>query len=172
LNGFHLSTLDQKKFELRLFGNWETSLNGVPMPRLRSRKGQWLLAYLALNSGAEVDRGRVAALLWPDSYDSHSRASLRQTLTDLRSALGSEAWRVESPSPLTLRFRDDEAFVDVIEFQRGIASTDLSRKEAAAILYRGPLLADCTEEWVVLDRSRIEEQYLDCAETVCRDQMA
>ena len=41
---------------LRLFGPFEVHVNGGPLPRLRSRKGQWLLALLALRHGAPVDK--------------------------------------------------------------------------------------------------------------------
>jgi DNA-binding SARP family transcriptional activator len=41
---------------IRLLGPFEVRLRGQPLPRLRSRKGQWLLALLALRHGHEVDR--------------------------------------------------------------------------------------------------------------------
>ena len=41
---------------LRLFGSFEAYRGEVPLPRLRRRKDQWLLALLALKPGAEVAR--------------------------------------------------------------------------------------------------------------------
>lgn len=61
------------------------------MPPLRSRKGYWLLALLALRAGREVERTWLLAALWPDSPESAARTSLRTSLKDLRCALGPEA---------------------------------------------------------------------------------
>src|SRR5437773_1914867 len=52
--------------ELRLFGPMEVRIGSTPLPRLRSRKGLWLLALLALRAGREVERGWLAGTLWPD----------------------------------------------------------------------------------------------------------
>src|SRR5215216_3813849 len=85
-----------------LFGPFELRVNGTPPPRLRSRKGEWLLALLALRHGAEVERSWLAATLWPDSPDLQAMANLRISLTDLRRALGTEAHRLRSPAARTL----------------------------------------------------------------------
>ena len=82
---------------LRLFGPFEARLHGQPLPRLRSRKGQWLLALLALRHGCEVSRAWLAGTLWPDSTEEAAYASLRNSLKDLRRALGVEAGRLRSP---------------------------------------------------------------------------
>src|SRR6266542_3539543 len=42
---------------VRLFGPFSAWVAGSPLPRLRSRKGQWLLALLLLRDRREVDRG-------------------------------------------------------------------------------------------------------------------
>src|SRR5438552_8269290 len=87
---------------IRLFGPFEVQLNGAPLPRLRTRKGQWLLALLALRHGCEVDRAWLAGVLWPESSEAQALGSLRNSLTDLRHALGQEAGRLRSPSFHTL----------------------------------------------------------------------
>lgn len=51
----------------------------------RGRKTRALLAYLAIGGGRAVSRDRVAELLWSDRGEEQARASLRQTLTELRS---------------------------------------------------------------------------------------
>src|SRR5690349_844845 len=87
---------------IRLFGPFDVRVGGQSLPRLRSRKGQWLLSLLALRSPREVERAWVAGTLWPDSTESQAFANLRLSLTDLRTALGSEAYRLQSPTPHTL----------------------------------------------------------------------
>lgn len=65
---------------LRLFGPFEAQVNGEPLPRLRSRKGSWLLALLALRHGREVDRSWLAGTLWPESAEPQALLSLRVTI--------------------------------------------------------------------------------------------
>src|SRR5579871_3016687 len=101
---------------IRLFGPLEVSLHGRPLPPLRSQRGKWLLALLALRPGREVERMWLAGMLWPDSTDAQALATLRRTLTDLRRVLGAEARRISSPSRHTLRFDLTHASVDAIEF--------------------------------------------------------
>src|SRR5947209_19439625 len=83
-----MSDRTQPALTIRLFGPFEVRLNGAPLPRLRTRKGQWLLAVLTLRHGCEVDRAWLAGLLWPESSEAQALASLRNCLTDLRRALG------------------------------------------------------------------------------------
>ena len=42
--------------DIRLFGSFDVRVEGRPLRPLRTRKGQWLLALLALRHGREVDR--------------------------------------------------------------------------------------------------------------------
>jgi hypothetical protein len=42
--------------EIRLFGPVQVRVGGAPLPRLRSRKGLWLLALLTLRAGRDVER--------------------------------------------------------------------------------------------------------------------
>src|SRR5579859_3566493 len=55
--------------EIRLFGPFEARVLGKPLPRLRSRKGKWLLALLTLHHDRPVERGWLAGTFWPDSPD-------------------------------------------------------------------------------------------------------
>src|SRR5688500_1421769 len=73
--------------QMRLFGALDVRVGGRPMPRLRSRKGHWLLALLALRAGRDVDRTWLAGTLWPEDAEADGRRSLRQSLHDLRLAL-------------------------------------------------------------------------------------
>src|SRR5947209_14054724 len=83
---------------LHLFGPFEVRLHGQPLPRLRSRKGQWLLALLALRHGCEVERSWLAGTLWPESPEARAFSGLRASLADLRRAMGPEAGRLHSPT--------------------------------------------------------------------------
>src|SRR5207248_7379106 len=122
-------------------------VGSLPLPRLRSRKGLWLLALLALRPGRDVDRGWLTGTLWPDCDEADGRHSLRQSLYDLRLALGPEACRLTGETPQTLRLDLSGAIVDVLAFDAAVRSTgkmpvppeEVQSLEAAVRLYRGPL---------------------------------
>ena len=158
--------------ELRLFGPIEARVGSHPLPHLRSRKGLWLLALLALRGGRDVDRDWIAGTLWPDCEESHGRHSMRQTLYDLRLALGPEAWRLTSDEPRTLRLALDGLSVDVLEFDAAIERGAPASLESAVGLYRGPLLEDCPEEWALEGRRLREQAFLAALETLASDAKA
>src|SRR5262249_29132109 len=162
------------RLELRLFGAMDVRLGSRQLPRLRSRKGTWLLALLALRGGREVERDWLAATLWPDYDGAASRRSLRQSPHDLRLALGPEARRLEGRYARTLRLDVAGAFVDVLAFDAAVARARggepaeraLAIDSLAAVvqLYRGPLIEDCAEEWCLAERRQREQDYVRALE--------
>jgi predicted ATPase/DNA-binding SARP family transcriptional activator/class 3 adenylate cyclase len=157
---------------LRLFGPFEVCLNGAPLPRLRSRKGQWLLALLALRLGREVERGGLAGTLWPESSEALALASLRMSLANLRQALGSEAGRLRSPTPHTLCLDLAGAEADAAAFDEAIAQGDTPSLEKAVALYRGPLLEGWVEEWAFQERQVREQAFLATLEKLAAQALA
>src|SRR5688572_12377688 len=87
---------------ISLFGPFAVHVNGVPLLRLRWRKGEVILALMILRHPRPVERAWLAGLLWPNCAQSRGLATLRRYLTDLRRALGSEAGRLRSPTPSSL----------------------------------------------------------------------
>lgn len=154
--------------QIKLLGPFDVRLDGRPLPPVRSRKGLWLLAQLALRQGREVDRTWLAGTLWSESPDTQALASLRRTLTDLRAALGAFDGKVVTPNPKSLLLVESGVWVDVAEFDRLATSTELDDLEAALALYRGPLLEGCAEEWVLGDRQSREETFLQASERAAR----
>src|SRR5947207_15408197 len=112
LLGYSMGSLGQHSLQIGLLGPLEVWVNDQPLPRLRSRKGYWLLALLVLRHGREVRREWLAETLWPDSMPDEAFASLRQSLSDLRRALGPAAGRLHSPTPRTLLLDLQDAAVD------------------------------------------------------------
>jgi predicted ATPase/DNA-binding SARP family transcriptional activator len=151
---------------VRLLGPWDVRVHGQPLPPLRSRKGEWLLALLFLRSGAAVERDWLAGLLWPESTPSQALFNLRRNLTDLRHALGPEAGRLGTPTARTLSLDPTGADVDLLGFDAALARGDLPSLETAVRLYHGPLLAECCEEWIAPERTAREQAYLGALETL------
>jgi predicted ATPase/DNA-binding SARP family transcriptional activator/tetratricopeptide (TPR) repeat protein len=151
---------------LRLFGPIEVSTRGKPLPRLRRRKGFWMLALLALRSPQEVSRSWLAGMLWPDSPEPKALCSLRALLVELRQALGPETHRLRSPTKHTLQLPLEGVEVDVHAFDAALAVGDETGLREAVALYRGTLLEGCTEEWVLQERRPREQAYLQALATL------
>jgi predicted ATPase/DNA-binding SARP family transcriptional activator len=151
---------------ITLFGPMQVRIEGKPLPPLRSRKSLWLLALLTLRHDRPVERGWLAGTLWPDVNQTRASSNLRSVVSELRQALGSQAYRLQSPSRRTLRLDLTGMDVDVRAFDAAIGSQNLLILERAVALYRGPLLEGCTEEWVFPEREKREQGCLRALETL------
>lgn len=115
-----------------------------------TRKATALLAYLAF-VGRPTRRDTLAALLWPETDPTRARATLRRTLSTLKSALGGRWLEIERN---TVALAGAGVWFDVDELRRLIASTRehehppnetcsqcLEPLQQAIALDRGPFLA-------------------------------
>ena len=92
---------------LALLGGFAMNLSGEEI-RIAIQKGKALIAYLVLSPTQNESRERVAGLLWSESEEFHARASLRQTLRQLRQAF-------------------DDAGIAVLEADRSGIRVDLTK---------------------------------------------
>jgi tetratricopeptide (TPR) repeat protein len=71
--------------EIRCWGDFSIrdAATGADL-RPRGRKARAMLAYLALHAGKPISRARLTGLLWSERGEDQARASLRQTLFELR----------------------------------------------------------------------------------------
>jgi predicted ATPase/DNA-binding SARP family transcriptional activator/uncharacterized protein HemY len=157
---------DTPALAITLFGPMQVRVHGHPLPRLRSRKALWLLALLTLRQGRPVERKWLAGTLWPDVGESHSAASLRAVLSELRGALGSESGRLESPSRHTLSLNLTSAQVDLSEFDQAVAQGEVQALQKAVGLYCGLLLEGCSEEWIIPEREAREQSCLQALQAL------
>jgi len=81
----HCRTEGGSLLEIRLLGPPEVTLDGVAI-EVDTRKAIALLAYLAIERSATRDT--LATLFWADSSAERARATLRRTLSSLRSGIG------------------------------------------------------------------------------------
>ncbi len=154
-----IETREFSSLDLRLFGSFEASVNGIPLPRLRTRKGAVLLALLALKGGKFVEREWLAGTLWPDSEPKQALYNLRQSLSDLRRALGPGAVLLHSPTSRTLLLRPQGVSCDVLRFDSLVAQGNTDSWEAALALYTGPLLEPWYEDCLLQERESREESF-------------
>ena len=163
---------DGESLTIQMFGGLVVDVGGKPLPALRSRKSGWLLALLALSAGREVRRDALANALWPESLPSDALTGLRQSLADLRKALGPEACRLRAPTTRTLRFDVTGATIDALEFDQDAARKDRNSLRRAVELVRGPLLDGCAEPWAIAEREARQQTYIHALETLAAQALA
>lgn len=149
---------------IRCFGTFEVRIDGKRMERPRTQKGSRLLALLILHHDRDTERNSLARLFWSHCSAGRCRSNLKVALRNLRDCLGPAHDHRLPRSRVTLRIDLDGADVDLLAFDAAIRRGDANALREAVALYRGPLLEGWTEAWVVAERARREEQYLDALE--------
>ena len=116
-------------FQVQLLGRFALRSATGDEISVPSKKGQALIAVLALADGAPVPRERLTGLLWSERGETQARGSLRQALTALRRVFEGEA-----PSPLVIEA--DHAALDLAAAEvdavvcKGIHNGNLSCRKA------------------------------------------
>ncbi len=127
------------------------------------RRGQALLAYLALKETRSEKREVLVDLLWPDRFKEQAQASLRQVLFELRAAAANHALIVEA-SRTAVALGPGIASCDAWELEGPPRLSGLEGAEDRLSLYRGPLLdgspigSEPFGQWAAIQRSRLEGQ--------------
>ena len=116
--------------------------DGVELAPPASKRARAVLAYLALNAGAQP-RAKLAARFWPDVLDESARTSLRVALTELRQALGEAAGYVVGTRQ-TVALDGPGLNVDTREFDHALRKGDPVRALAAC---RAPILDGFEDDW-------------------------
>lgn len=157
---------------IRLLGGFVLVYDGCPVAEITSGRTQALLAYLVLHRQTAQTRQRIAFQLWPESTDDQARANLRKELYRLRHALpiADELLRVDAK---TLQWLPNGNFsLDVAEFEAAVKAAEQATDrrtiraslEQAIELYRGDLLPDQEDEWVVAERERLQQLHVRALE--------
>ena len=146
---------------LSLLGRFTLQHDGRVV-RLRTRKEEGLLAYLALHPGSHP-REVLAELYWGDTPEEQAKGSLRAALADLRAALDPD---VLFSDRVAVQFCPPPGFrVDVLEFRteatRYLSTPALDPAAFDPALYTGELLAGHYDDWVLAERERLRQLYLD-----------
>jgi DNA-binding SARP family transcriptional activator/TolB-like protein/Tfp pilus assembly protein PilF len=130
-----------------------------------TRKASALLVYLALSPRGSRSREHLANTFWDRSAEEQARASLRQTLSSLRKALGIKADLLESDAE-TVGIQRDRLEIDALEFEALATSASQTDLEQAAEMYQGAFLEgfslkeDGFEEWLAFTRQQYNEMAL------------
>ena len=154
---------------IELFGSFQIRYQNVPLDGFDAPRLQSLLAFLLLHRDAPQPRKHLAFLLWQDSSEKQAHNNLRNLVYLLRKALP-EVDRFLFADTQTLQWRADAPFTaDVDEFMKLTADNEtpttngetVRRLASAVNLYQGDLLPACYDEWLLPERERLRELYVD-----------
>ncbi|HTP11661.1 MAG TPA: BTAD domain-containing putative transcriptional regulator, partial [Anaerolineae bacterium] len=146
---------------LYLLGSLKLFADGVPLALATPPKTLQLLAYLLLHRHSAVTRDQLAFALWPDRSEVEARGQLRRYLYRLRQFLPEGEWLITQGEQVQWNTAADY-WLDVAEFEElsgGALRAD--RLEVALRLYTHDLLIDLYEDWVIIERERLYNLYLD-----------
>lgn len=151
--------------ELRLIGPDGTDLTP------RGRKARAALAFAALSPSSSASRDQLAAMLWADRPDDQARASLRQSLQELRRAFDPVQATALQIDRDRVRLMPDQIWIDAVEVGELLASTEVGAPSRAAALWRGELLANLAlrspefDNWLRLEREAQRRRLIDALTT-------
>ncbi|MBQ1019727.1 AfsR/SARP family transcriptional regulator [Micromonospora sp. D93] len=159
------------QMEFRILGPIEAVRAGQSV-RLAGPQQRSVLAALLLARGRMVSVGRLVRLLWAEQPPVTARTQLRKRVSELRASLGSErirSWRDGYAMRVAPGELDLDRFLD--EVRRAAVLGDAGRlAEASTALgaglgwWRGPALADGTDELTAAEAPQLEEARLAAIE--------
>src|SRR5262245_56603729 len=144
---------------IRLLGPLKIENNGNAVA-LSSKKARALLGYLVLRQGTEISRSILTGLLWGERSDSQARASLRQTLSELRGALAGSINRPIVSSKEAISWSPGMAWIDTNFLESAVEADDYETLRQAAELVGGELMEGLSinetsfEQWLTAERER------------------
>lgn len=149
---------DAAGLRIRLLGPMSITNDGQPV-LIVSRKGRALIGYLALREGVEFARLSLTRLLWGERSEGQARASLRQTLSELRSALDGSVQSIVATRE-TVKWMPGSAWLDAKALETLANTDDIDALKEAARLIGGDLMEGLVvgeapyEEWLASERER------------------
>ncbi len=147
---------------IHLLGEFSLVYDDQPVTTVNTARLQSLLAYLVLHREAPQSRYHLAFQFWPDSTEPQARTNLRKLFHQLHQALP-DADRFLRADTHTLQWQPDAPFtLDVADFEKAISQTR-SLRDAVA-MYRGDLLPSCYDDWILPERERLRQMFLEAME--------
>lgn len=154
-----------KILEVGLLGGCQLHWGKNPINTVHSPRLQALLTYLILHRDAPASRQHLAFIFFPDSSEAQARTDLRNLFHLLRHALPDPA-RFLASDAQSLQWRQDAPFtLDVARFRRALSSaTTIKDWQRAVEIYRGDLLPGCYDDWILPERERLHQDFVEALE--------
>jgi DNA-binding SARP family transcriptional activator len=159
-------------WRIEMFGGLRAARGTEEVRRFRSQKVGALLAYLAYYAHRAHPRDTLIEILWPECDPDAGRNRLSVSLSSLRRQLeppGVPTGGVIVADHAGVRLNPQAVTTDVAQFESALqaasrAGSSTERRERlseAVELYQGELLPGYFEEWVLTERERLAEAFLE-----------
>ena len=150
-----------------LFGPLQLQWGEEPLSLPAAGVARALLAYLILHHGHNTSREHLAGVFWGERPDAAARRALSHALWQIRQSLGPAVDRLR-PEREWVRFQfqpqdylDVQAYEQILRAARALPdSPDKTLLEQAVALYQADLLEGYYDDWLLLERERLRESYL------------
>ncbi len=150
-----------------LFGSLQVQWDEASRPLPAGAAARALLAYLIFHHGRDAPRERLAGLFWGDRPDAAARRALSHALWQIRQSLGPGADRLPTEREWVRFQLQPQDYLDVQAYERALRQAwagpdapDKSLLEQAVALYQADLLEGYYDNWLLLERERLRESYL------------
>jgi DNA-binding SARP family transcriptional activator len=154
--------ITSSRLEVRLLGRPELRFDGMGLAHVTPPRIFSLLAFLIVNRDRRLTRAAVASALWIDELEDDARSNLRRHLNVLNAGLPKIGVSWILATTTTLQWNPEApAWIDIVEFER-LGGDDDTAVDAAA-LYRGDFLQGHFEDWMIGERERFQNLFLDIA---------
>jgi predicted ATPase/DNA-binding SARP family transcriptional activator/DNA-binding transcriptional ArsR family regulator len=158
-----------------LFGGLTLAWGAIPVPTISGATPRSLLAFLVTYRDHPHTRDLLAGTFWPDEPDAIARRRLSQALWQIRRAL--QATEQGEAHPVLLVEGDTVQFnpalphwLDVEQFAvhhsqcAGGGHDAVEHCESCIECYQGDFLAGYYDDWILVERERLREMYLETLE--------
>ena len=158
-----VSAVQNPQLRLRFLGPLLVESGGEPVV-IASRKARALLGYLAQRGNMPLSRSTLMGLLWGDRSEAQARASLRQTLSELRQGLGPAGAACLVANLDSITWVDRDSWTDTKALGLALKTGDMAALVEAADLYRGEFLEGLDihepafEQWLAVERENLRMQ--------------
>ena len=161
--------MERPSLAVQMLGGFRLLYCGEPVVDWHIPRLQSLLTYLILHRGIPQSRAHLAATFWPESTETQARTNLRGLMLAMRRALP-EAERCLCGDASALWWcQHAPCAVDVEEFERAAQASFMAALRRAVELYRGDLLPGCYDEWILPERDRLRQLYLDALQRLAAE---
>jgi predicted ATPase/DNA-binding SARP family transcriptional activator/Tfp pilus assembly protein PilF len=159
-------------WSIQLLGRSRATQAGREITRFRTQKTASLFAYLAHSCHRPHPRGDLVELFWPEEDPEAGRNSLRVALNSLRHQLeppGVPKGSVLLADRSSVQLNPAAITTDVAAFETALqaaarardARERAQRLTEAVTIYHGELLPGHFDEWVLRERQRLAEAFLN-----------
>jgi DNA-binding SARP family transcriptional activator len=154
--------------KVQLLGGFRIILDEQDISISFPERVRLLFAFLLLNFDSPLSRKQIAFTFWPDSTESQARTNLRNLLHYLRNSLPeADIFEIDT---LNIRLRGNAPIeLDVQCFNKAISSAEscqndqerISHLQQAVNYYRGELLPDLYEDWLLKQREELQQSFVN-----------